>query len=784
MSSYLSILGISTIDNVLGNNVNVQNVSTNSISVSNLTSGLVSSTSEGTLQNATIVAPLQYNGSDGLRISLAGSTGIDYSVRGNTGYISNTGLTSITSGQTGPVYISTSSTGSVQIALPQNITPTSSVDFFTVTTLGDVNCGGYLYSGALSGGGTNNSLAVVDEGTVYSLGGNIIAPIQYNFSDGLRISLAGSTGIDYTVRGNTGYISNTSVTGATGPIGPIGPTGPIGFTGYTGPMGVPGVGGTIGYYANYYSTTTQSIGTTAQQITFPNNFVQNGISLDGNNNIVFSASGTYKITTLLQVNGSNNARFYHWYRYNGVDVANSAFEDHFSSGAGQVLSTSSDLITVNAGDTLGLWGVKTAGTIDVTYTPGSVSPVYPASTSVNVVVSQETYTQIGPTGYTGPMGPVYSAGTNIDISGSNVISTVSNPTFERILNSSLGSTNLLFGTGSGSRLTSGGGNLLIGQNAGQAITTGTFNIGLGSSSYGGGGSMTQNSAQNVAIGNSAMFSATTSANNNVAVGYQTLQTLTDGYNNTAVGYQAGQAVVGGFRNTLVGNNSGYYVTTGNYNCGLGDTSLGGITTGSNNVAIGPNTLTGLTTGSNNVHIGTNTQSRIINAQRAIVISAQTTTSVDRGDDTCFINAPKGLYSYTPAYCQLRSTAFNNGIITWEFWNDGTTTHNIGFTLRNSNRQIVQPFQGLYEVNVTGNAQAQTTLFAAIDLNVINVRFYNIAYQSSASINTFIVNLSGSQMTRPYVSSNPSLTGYEVYCNGANFFSLDFPLFMTVKFISL
>ena len=57
------------------------------------------------------------------------------------------------------------------------------------------------------------------------------------------------------------------------------------------------------------------------------------------------------------------------------------------------------------------------------------------------------------------------------------------------------------------------------------------------------------------------------------------------------------------------------------------------------------------------------------------------------------------------------------------------------------------------------------------------KFYNIAYQSSAGINTFIVNLSGSQMTRPS-------GGYEVYCNGGKFFSLDFPLFMTVKFISL
>jgi hypothetical protein len=142
-----------------------------------------------------------------------------------------------------------------------------------------------------------------------------------------------------------------------------------------------------------------------------------------------------------------------------------------------------------------------------------------------------------------------------------------------------------------------------------------------------------------------------------------------------------------------------------------------------------------------------------------------------------VDARAGLYSYNPAYCELRSTAFNNGIVTWEFWTAGPTTFNNGFFLSNSNRQINPPFPALYEVNITGNAVAQSSLFASIDLNIINVRFYNIAYQSSSAINTFIVNLSGSQLTRPS-------GGYEVYCFGGRFYSLDFPLFMTVKFISL
>ena len=714
---FRSMLGISEIDNISSFEIDTQTINTQSITVNNLGSGLVSSAT-GSLQNAII------------------GTGLNYDSLSNT--LQNTGVTSLLSGSTGPISLS-SSTGSVTIWLPQNLQTTSAPTFAGLT---DTSLSSSVIS--CTSGGTLRNL--------------LIGP-----------NLTYSTG--------TNTLNSISITGPTGPTGPQGIQGIQGPTGPTGPTGPIGTGGTIGYYANYYSTTTQTVNLTATQITFPNNFVQNGISLDANSNIVFSSAGTYKITTLLQVNGSNNARFHHWYRYNGVDVPNSAFEDHFSSGAGQVLSTSSGLITVNAGDTLGLWGLRRTGTISIEYTPGSVSPVYPASTSVNVVVSQETYTQIGPTGPTGPTGPgLYTSGTNINIA-SNVISTISNPTFERILNSSLGSTNLLLGTDTGSRLTTGGGNLLIGQNAGKAITTGTFNIGLGASSYGGGGSMTQSSAQNIAIGNSAMFSATTSANNNVAVGYQALQTLTDGNNNTAVGYQAGQAVVGGVRNTLIGNSAGYSVSSGSYNTLVGASPSFILNTGSFNTGLGYLAGQSLITGSNNLHLGYNTQASSSSVSNEIVIGNSSTITQGKGANTAFIRATAGLYSYTPAYCQLRSTAFNNGLITWEFWNDGTTTHNIGFTLTNADRQINPPFPALYEVIVSGNAQAQATLFAAIDLNVINIKFYNIAYQSSASINTFIVNLSGSQMTRPS-------GGYEVYCNGGKFYSIDFPLFMTVKFISL
>jgi hypothetical protein len=365
---------------------------------------------------------------------------------------------------------------------------------------------------------------------------------------------------------------------------------------------------------------------------------------------------------------------------------------------------------------------------------------------------------------------------------------------------------------------------------------GTDNILLGSSS---GASMTT-CLRNIAIGTQTLFSNST-ANNNIGIGYQTLYNCV-GANNVAIGFTAGFACTSGANNTFIGDNAGRGstpITTGGSNTYIGasavpsssassgeivignttgkgnntamiraDTGLhvsnltGGIlastsggriqrsvgtdfisNTGTNNVLLGSNTS--ITTGSFNVHLGVNTQASSITVTNEIVIGSQSTTTTGRGTNTAFINAPSGLFSFSPAFCQLRSTAFNNGIVTWEFLNDGTTLYNNGFQLLLSNTQVAPPYNGLYEVTVSGSAQAQASLFVAIDLNTINVLgFRNIAYQSSSGINTFIVNVSGTQLSRPYVTSTPALSGWQVNCNGGKFHSIDFPLFMTIKFISL
>ena len=400
--------------------------------------------------------------------------------------------------------------------------------------------------------------------------------------------------------------------------------------------------------------------------------------------------------------------------------------------------------------------------------------------------------------------------------------------------SNRGTNNTLLGSNTG--ITTGSSNVIIGYNSGASITTGSQNIAIGQYIFAGGNAMTNTNGNNIAVGNNAFTvlantsgynigigssgqnistansnivigntagnSIRTSSNNiaigNYSIGFNnttpTFLTTTDGKNvclgnysgytmgttasaNTCIGDNAMYAGTNPINNTCVGQNAGYYLTTGSNNTGIGGTSLGSTTTGNNNVAVGYSTSAGLTTGSYNIHLGVNTQASSNTVSNEIVIGSQSTTTTGRGTNTAFINAPSGLFSFSPAFCQLRSTAFDNGIVTWEFWTAGPTTFNNGFFMTNSNRQVNPPFPALYEVTVSGNAQAQSTLFASIDLNVINVRFYNIAYQSSNAINGCIVNLSGSQLTRP-----PG--GYEVYCYGGKLHSLDFPLFMTIKFISL
>ena len=560
------------------------------------------------------------------------------------------------------------------------------------------------------------------------------SPNLYYTDARARSALSAGAGIIYNP--STGVISATLFTGPTGATGATGMTGPTGPTGMTGQRGPVGAGGGVSFYAQYHQTGNQTINTTNTQILFPTIEQEVGMSMSAGN-VTFHNAGVYNAQMTLQINASNNSKFFVWYQINGVNATNSGQYYDFSGGAAESSTSFTFDVVVNAGDVLSVYGIKTNG--NVTLISASPGDIWPRSPSISFVINQVTYTVIGPTGMTGNTGPtgmtgntgatgatgmtgatgpsIYTAGTNIAIA-SNVISTSSSPTFLRVLDSSQGSQNQFYGTNSGVGCV-GSSNVVIGNNTGSSI------VGAGGC---------------IAIGAGALNSA------------------------------SGPLTNGAARHICIGLAAGLY---------LAGPSI-------SDICIGQYAGQNLDLGSSNIMIGNSTQGSTNLVAREIVLSTNGTLASPisgRGTNTCLIDARNGLYSYSPAYCQLRSTAFDNGIVTWQFWSDGTTTYNNGFQLLASNTLVVQPFPGLYEVTVSGSVQAQSTLFAQINLVANNVLNYNIAYQSSAGITGFIVNVSGTQLSRPSVGTGIN-TGWYVFCYGAKFYSLDFPLYMTIKFISL
>lgn len=109
---------------------------------------------------------------------------------------------------------------------------------------------------------------------------------------------------------------------------------------------------------------------------------------------------------------------------------------------------------------------------------------------------------------------------------------------------------------------------------------------------------------NVQLGDPIIYTALTTGQNNVAVGYGTLKALTTGAGNVSIGHDAGTAL-----------------TTGSYNVAIGRLALNVQTTLSNTVAIGYQAGSGAsTTGSSSIAIGNLAASTQLNSN-CIVLNA-------------------------------------------------------------------------------------------------------------------------------------------------------------------
>jgi hypothetical protein len=293
-------------------------------------------------------------------------------------------------------------------------------------------------------------------------------------------------------------------------------------------------------------------------------------------------------------------------------------------------------------------------------------------------------------------------------------------------------------------------------------------------------------SQNVFIGSSSGVGCIGSAN--TVIGSTSGASIVGASRCIAIGYGALNSASSALTSSLAG-----HIAVG-FAAGLnqGTTSTGGILLG--NYA-GQN----LQTGSDNIMIGNSTQGSSASTNKEIVISTNGTINTPisgRGTNTCFIDARNGLFSFSPAFCQLRATAYDDSIVTWTFWNDGGTTYNNGFALYNSNTLVVQPYPGLYEITLSGQTYVKfsgaDSSWSQMNLVTNGIVNYLVIYDSASttSIANKLIQVSSTQFSRPIISSNPLNTGWAVNVSGSKWYNIGTApdsttsLFMTIKFISL
>jgi hypothetical protein len=298
--------------------------------------------------------------------------------------------------------------------------------------------------------------------------------------------------------------------------------------------------------------------------------------------------------------------------------------------------------------------------------------------------------------------------------------------------SATGVQNSLFGSFVGTALTTGGSyNSLFGMSAGRYLTTGQYNIAMGVNSlYGpttsqnnialGNYSMGRNltaltgvSGQNIGLGNYSSYSLSGLAANNITIGYQSMYNATDCSSNIVIGVNSGNSITTGGGNIAIGNSSTSTASTltngAGLNIGLGTASNLYISTNANqNIGIGGYSNFNTSTGCSNISIGTYTQALSSTGCNNIVISTNGTSGTPisgRGDNTAFVDARSGLYSYIPYSINLwnNNAATVSQVEQWTLFNTANSgIANIGTTPTITSGVLTNIPVGVYNFTVTGS----------------------------------------------------------------------------------
>jgi hypothetical protein len=258
-------------------------------------------------------------------------------------------------------------------------------------------------------------------------------------------------------------------------------------------------------------------------------------------------------------------------------------------------------------------------------------------------------------------------------------------------------------------------NTALGYQSMKDVTTGRYNISMGYRALYGNSS---SGNDNVAIGLESMRN-NQSGYSNIAIGSRSLYNNTSGYGNLAIGGNALEDNIDGYYNVALGLDALTQSTSGNDNTAIGHSAMGaGNTTGDSNVAVGANSLNSNTSGRLNTAIGRQAlhQNQTGNSNTAIGYNALYNSTGNNniavggdagynttGDAGVFIgySAGSGETSGNKLYIENSNANASNALIYGEFDNDILRTNSefqigdpagTGYkfpTARGSNEQILQ-----------------------------------------------------------------------------------------------
>ncbi len=466
-----------------------------------------------------------------------------------------------------------------------------------------------------SGGGGSGVLTLTGNsgGAVSPTGGNI------NTVGGNNITAAGNPGtstITFSVTGTTNHA--VQVGNASGSLTSI----PVGTTGQV----LTGVTGANPVFAAPAASSISITGDSGGALT-GNAFTFTG----GTTGLSFGGAGTTETLsgTLAIANGGTNAT-------------------SFATTDGTVYYNGTRLVTTATG---------TAGQV-LTSNGAGVAPTYQAAGGGG-----------GVTSITGNSGGALTGAVSVvagTLAGASVLFTGSGTTLTLRLTDSITGNNTFLGRGTGNITLSGSENTGVGHSALTNVTTGSDNIAIGSSAL----NAITDGQNNTAIGRSAITSGSSGTLNvavgwhsmttglgdgNVAIGAQTLASVTAGgsgtTSNVAIGYQSMVSASQAMGCIGIGYRTLQNVTTGTDNIGIGWNSLILSQDGISNVAVGVQSLDTIVSGNSNVAIGyqagkaltTNDSSNIlIGANVAGTAGDNTTTRIGTGQTACFVSGIFGV----------------------------------------------------------------------------------------------------------------------------------------------